>query len=26
MAVVLLPVLYGVHVQIDRYLGIKKTH
>lgn len=25
MAVVLLPVLYGVHVQIDRYLGIKKT-
>jgi uncharacterized integral membrane protein (TIGR00697 family) len=26
MAVVLLPVLYGVHVQIDRYLGIKKTN
>ncbi|MFM2254550.1 MAG: hypothetical protein RLZZ47_39 [Bacteroidota bacterium] len=26
MAVVLLPVLYGVHVQIDRYLGIKKNH
>lgn len=26
MAVVLLPVLYGVHVQIDRYLGIQKTH
>lgn len=26
MAVVLLPVLYGVHVQIDRYLGIKKTY
>lgn len=26
MAVVLLPILYGVHVQIDRYLGIKKTH
>jgi uncharacterized integral membrane protein (TIGR00697 family) len=26
MAVVLLPVLYGVHVQIDLYLGIKKTH
>ena len=26
MAVVLLPALYGVHVQIDRYLGIKKTH
>jgi queuosine precursor transporter len=25
MAVVLLPVLYGVHVQIDRYLGIKKN-
>ena len=24
MSVVLLPVLYGVHVQIDRYLGIKK--
>ncbi len=26
MAVVLLPALYGVHIQIDRYLGIKKTH
>jgi queuosine precursor transporter len=25
MAVVLLPLLYGVHVQIDRYLGINKN-